>query len=319
MTINIGILMDPISTVNYKKDSSLAMLWAAKKKGWNIHYMEQKDLFIENGTARVKATPLDVFENPEAFYSLGEPETIDLGSLDVVLMRKDPPFDQEYIYSTYILEMAEQQGSLIVNKPQSLRDCNEKVFATHFAEYGPDHLVTSSETEIRRFYKEHKDIILKPLDGMGGTSIFRVGEKDPNLGVIIETLTQFGTQTIMAQKFIPEIVDGDKRVLMVDGVAVPYCLARIPAKGETRGNLAAGGLGEARPLTARDLEIAEAVGPALRDKGILFAGLDIIGDYLTEINVTSPTCIREIDHAYNTHIAEDLIDIIDEKLMRRNQ
>jgi len=317
MTINIGILMDPISTINYKKDSSLAMLWAAKMKGWNIFYMEQNDLFIENGIARAHTMPLDVFEDPEAFYSLGEPDTINLGSLDAILMRKDPPFDQEYIYSTYILEMAEQQGSLIVNKPQSLRDCNEKVFATQFDEFAPAHLVTASDREIRRFYNEHKDIILKPLDGMGGTSIFRVGENDPNIGVIIETLTQFGSQTIMAQKFIPEISDGDKRILLVDGVPAPYCLARIPAKGETRGNLAAGGCGEARPLTKKDREIAEAVGPTLRKKGILFAGLDVIGDYLTEINVTSPTCIREIDDAYNTHIAEDLIDVIDDKLKKR--
>lgn len=317
MTTKIGIIMDPISSVNYKKDSSLAMLWAAQDKGWSIFYMEQKDLFIENGVAKANMTKLQVFKNPDKFYELGQIICQNIAELDVVLMRKDPPFDQEYIYSTYILEMAENDGCLIVNKPQSLRDCNEKVFATQFPSLGPEHLVTASDTELRRFHSEHKDIILKPLDGMGGTSIFRVRENDANLGVIIETLTLYGRQTIMAQKFIPEIVDGDKRILMLDGEPVPFCLARVPAKGETRGNLAAGGKGIPQPLSSRDREIAEAVGPSLKAKGILFAGLDVIGDYLTEINVTSPTCIREIDNAYNTDIAGDLISIIENRLTKQ--
>lgn len=231
-------------------------------------------------------------------------------------MRKDPPFDNEYIYATYLLEQAEQQGTLVVNKPQSLRDCNEKFFATHFPELTPTTLISRRADILRKFAAEQRDIILKPLDGMGGSQIFRHREGDPNLSVILETLTLHGQQQIMAQRYIPEITQGDKRILMINGEPVPYCLARIPAQGETRGNLAAGGRGEARPLSARDQEIAAIVGPELKRRGLIFVGLDVIGDRLTEINVTSPTCIREIDAAYGTDIGGQLMDTLAQMLKR---
>lgn len=318
-TIRLGVVMDPIETVNIKKDTTLAMLWAAKDKGWQINYMRQQDLYLNGGEARAKMRPLDVFRpatmnGGEDFYRLGETEDTPLAELDVILMRKDPPFDNEFIYSTYILEAAERQGSLIVNKPQSLRDCNEKIFATQFPECCPPLVVSSDPQTLRDFHTEHGDVIFKPLDGMGGTSIFRVKQDDPNLGVILETLTAYGSQSIMAQRYLAGIVDGDKRILLVDGEPIDYCLARIPAKGETRGNLAAGGTGRAQPLTERDRWIANQVGPIAREKGLLFVGLDVIGDYLTEINVTSPTCVREIDNQYDTDIAGLLMECIERKL-----
>ncbi len=310
MTIKLGVVMDPIQSINYKKDSTLSMLWAAQGKGWAIYYMEQADLFIENSQAKATVKSLSVFHDPERWYEFNSNQTIALGDLDVILMRKDPPFDNEYIYSTYILEMAERDGCLIVNKPQSLRDCNEKVFATQFAHCCPPLMVTADANRLRTFHQEQQDVILKPLNGMGGSAIFRVKDNDPNLNVIIETLTEHGRTSIMAQRYIPEITKGDKRILMVDGEPIPYALARIPAQGETRGNLAAGGSGEARPLTERDRWICQQVAPTLKEKGLLFVGLDVIGDYLTEINVTSPTCIRELDTAYNLDIASQLMDRI---------
>jgi glutathione synthase len=261
--------------------------------------------------------PLTVFADPQHWFELGDEADAPLTELDVVLMRKDPPFDMEFVYSTYLLEQAERAGVLIVNRPQSLRDCNEKLFATQFPQCTPPTLVTRRADILREFAKEHRDIILKPLDGMGGTSIFRHREGDPNLSVILETLTNLGTQQIMAQAYLPAIKDGDKRILMINGEPVPYCLARIPAAGETRGNLAAGGRGEARPLSERDRWIAAQVGPTLREKGLLFVGLDVIGDYLTEINVTSPTCIREIDNAFNTGIGDQLMAAIAAQLDAR--
>ncbi|BCD99975.1 glutathione synthase [Marinicellulosiphila megalodicopiae] len=318
MSIKIGIVMDPIQQINYKKDSSLAMLWAASNKGWELFYMEQKDLFIENGVAKAEIKPLKVFENPDHFYELGDTQTIELSELDSILMRKDPPFDNEFIYSTYILEAAEREGCLIVNKPQSLRDCNEKIFATQFAQFCPPHLVTRSKAQILKFYAQHNDIIVKPLDGMGGSKIFRLQPNDPNVSVILETLTDFGQEQIMVQKYLPEIKEGDKRILMIDGEPIKYSLARIPAKGETRGNLAAGGSGRPQPLSESDFNIANAIGPMLKEKGLLFVGLDIIGEGLTEINVTSPTCIREIDAAYQTDIAGKLMNVIEAKLNARN-
>lgn len=314
MTIRIGVVMDPISDLNYKKDSTLAMLWAAQDRGWQLFYMEQRDLLLQQGVAMARMAPLQVFRDADRFYQLGEAQVQPLSDLDVVLMRKDPPFDNEYIYSTYILEAAERQGSLIVNRCQSLRDCNEKVFATQFPECCPPVLVSRDASLLKAFYAEHGDVIYKPLDGMGGSSIFRVKPDDPNLTVILETLTAFGTTTIMAQRYLPEIKDGDKRILMIDGEALPYCLARVPLAGESRGNLAAGGQGVAQPLTERDLWIARQIGPSLREKGLLFVGLDVIGDYLTEINVTSPTCIREIDKAYDLDIGGRLMDCIMEQL-----
>ena len=233
-------------------------------------------------------------------------------------MRKDPPFDTEFIYATYMLERAEIAGTLIVNKPQSLRDCNEKLFTAWFPELTPKTLVTRNNQKIREFHNENKDIIIKPLDGMGGSSIFRIGENDPNVGVILETLTAHSTQYAMVQEYMPEIVDGDKRILIVNGEPMPYCLARIPAQGETRGNLAAGGRGEARPLSASDKFIAETIAPELKKRGLFFVGLDVIGDKVTEINVTSPTCIREIEAAYPINISGKLMDAIEQNITRKN-
>ena len=317
MSVRLGIVMDPIASISYKKDSSLAMLLAAQARGWSLFYMEQQDLYQGESKARARMRPLKVFADPAHWFELGEEQDSPLAELDVILMRKDPPFDMEFVYSTYLLEQAENDGVLVVNRPQSLRDCNEKMFATLFPQCTTPTLVSRRPDIIREFAAKHVDVILKPLDGMGGTSIFRHRAGDPNLSVILETLTALGTQQIMAQAYLPAIKDGDKRILMIDGEPVDYCLARIPASGETRGNLAAGGRGEARPLTDRARWIAAQVGPTLREKGLLFVGLDVIGDYLTEINVTSPTCIREIDAAYNTDIGGKLMDAIDRKLKAR--
>jgi glutathione synthase len=317
MTIRLGVVMDPIEQINLKKDTTMAMLWAASDRGWSLSYMRQSDLYQLGDEPRARVAPLQVFRDSEQYFELGESQDIPLADLDVILMRKDPPFDNEFIYSTYILEAAEERGVLVVNRPQSLRDCNEKIFATQFPQCCPPLLVSRDPQRLRDFHQNHDDVIYKPLDGMGGSSIFRVKNDDPNIGVIIETLTDHGLRTIMAQRYLPEITDGDKRILMIDGEPVPYSLARIPAKGETRGNLAAGGSGRAQPLSDRDRWIAEQIGPTLKAKGLLFVGLDVIGDYLTEINVTSPTCAREIDQQFNTDIGGQLIDCIDSKLLKK--
>ena len=318
MSIRLGIVMDPISEISYQKDSSMAMLWAAQDRGWQLHYMEMQDLYQIHGQARARARALHVHRNEHHWYDLGEELDMPLGDLDVILMRKDPPFDNEFLYATHLLEMAEKSGSLVVNKAQSLRDCNEKLFATLFPDLTPTTLVSRRADLIREFAAEHDDIILKPLDGMGGASIYRHRKGDPNLSVILETLTGHGSQQIMVQTYLPAISAGDKRILMIDGEPVPYSLARIPASGETRGNLAAGGRGVAQPLSDSDRHIAGRVGPELRKRGLLFAGLDVIGDKLTEINVTSPTCIREIDAAYDTDIAGQLMQAIEGKLQQRH-
>lgn len=318
MSIRIGIVMDPISAIHYKKDSSLAMLLAARQRGWELSYMEPQDIYLQNGQAMGSMRPLQVFADPQRWYELGEAQLLPLSQLDVILMRKDPPFDNEFLYATHILEAAERDGVLVVNRPASLRDCNEKLFATRFPQCCPPNTVTRRADLLRTFIAEHGDVILKPLDGMGGSQIFRVNQNDPNISVIIETLTQHGQQQIMAQRYLPEIIDGDKRILMINGEPVPYCLARIPQAGETRGNLAAGGRGEARALSERDRWIAAEVGPELRRRGLLFVGLDVIGDYLTEINVTSPTCIREIDAAFDTDIGGKLMDCIEQQLKARH-
>ena len=317
MTVKLGVVMDPIADINVKKDTTLAMLLAAQRRGWELYYMEQSDLSLDQGLARATVRCLSVEDNPESWFEVGSPQDIALSDLDVVLMRKDPPFDMDFIYSTYILEAAQREGTLVVNDPRSLRDCNEKLFATQFPQCCPPLIVAASAARLKAFHAEHGDVIFKPLDGMGGASIFRVKAGDPNLSVIIETLTDHGRQQIMAQKFLPEIVDGDKRILMVDGVPAEYGLARIPMSGETRGNLAAGGSGVAMPLTDRERWICSQVAPVLREKGLLFVGLDVIGDYLTEINVTSPTCVRELDRAHQLDIAGDLMKAIASKLAAR--
>lgn len=314
MSIKLGIVMDPIQSINIKKDTSFAMLLEAQKRGYELYYMEMSDLYMHQGIAYASMREISVEYNYDKWFEFGAAVDQPLDQLDVILMRKDPPFDTEFIYATYMLERAEENGTLIVNKPQSLRDANEKLFTAWFAEHTPDTLVTRSATKIREFHQKHQDIILKPLDGMGGASIFRIKADDPNVGVIIETLTEHGHRYCMAQTYLPAIVDGDKRVLVIDGEPVPYCLARIPSQGETRGNLAAGGRGEPRPLTDADWKIARAVGPMLKAKGLIFVGLDIIGDRLTEINVTSPTCVREIEAQFEVNICGLLMEAIERRL-----
>jgi len=314
MSIKLAVVMDPIADITYKKDTSLALLHAAQQRGCELWYMEQGDLYIENGIAMGRMAPISVQMNPDNWFELGDYRQAPLSELNIIIMRKDPPFDSEFIYSTYILERAEQAGVLVANKPQSLRDCNEKVFATAFPELMTPTLVSRSANLLKQFHADHGDVIFKPLDGMGGSSIFRLKPDDPNVSVIIETLTNHGQQQIMAQRFIPEIIDGDKRILMIDGEPVPYTLARIPAKGETRGNLAAGGSGVTQPLSDENRAIAEQIGPILKQKGLYFVGLDVIGNSLTEINVTSPTCVREISRDSGIDVAGLLIDKLLEKL-----
>lgn len=314
MERSLGVVMDPIAAINYDKDTTLHLLLAAQQQGYKLFYMQQQNLFLDNGNPFAEVYPLQVFDDPQQWFKLDQPSTVPLQSLDVILMRKDPPFDSEYVYSTYILEAAEKLGTLVVNKPQSLRDCNEKVFATQFPQCTPPLIVTRNQKYLKEFLITHKDVVFKPLDGMGGTSIFRVKKGDQNLNVILETLTQNGQQSIMAQQYLPEICKGDKRIIVVDGEVIPYCLARMPSAEDFRGNLAAGGKGIVQPISERDLWIAQQVAPTLKELGLIFVGLDIIGDYLTEINVTSPTCIKEIDSTQNTAIADKLITAISERL-----
>jgi len=310
MGTSLGVIMDPIQSIYFYKDSTLAILLAAQAQGFELFYMEQSDLFIDNTGPKAQLRPLKVFNDANKWFELGDSRDAALEEMDVLVMRKDPPFDSEFIYSTYILEAAERRGSLVVNKPQSLRDCNEKVFATEFPQCTPPLLVSRDQERLKGFLTEHQDVVYKPLDGMGGTSIFRVKEGDQNLNVILETVTKQGTETIMAQKFMPQITQGDKRILVVDGEIIPFCVARIPTGSDFRGNLAAGGRGVVQPLSERDLWIAQQVAPTLKERGLIFVGLDVIGDYLTEINVTSPTCVQEIDRAQNTAIGEKLIAAI---------
>ncbi|MCH2056071.1 MAG: glutathione synthase [Thalassotalea sp.] len=317
MAIKLGVVMDPISTVKVAKDSSMAMMLEAQERGYEIFYIEMQDLYLDQGESRASVKPVKVFDDANHWYELGETQDVALADLDAIIMRKDPPFDTEYIYATYMLERAEEAGTLIVNKPQSLRDCNEKLFTAWFPELTPKTLVTRSDERIRAFHQANKDVIIKPLDGMGGSSIFRIKEGDANVGVIIETLTNHGSQYAMVQEYMPAIKDGDKRILIVNGEVMPYCLARIPAQGETRGNLAAGGSGEPRPLSASDKLVAETIAPELKKRGLYFVGLDVIGDKVTEINVTSPTCIREIEAAFPIKIAGKLMDAIEEVLSER--
>jgi glutathione synthase len=326
-TTKIAFVMDPLQTLSLYKDSTLAMIRACQERGLEIYYLQPQDILLWQGkpcgllkTIELRAdfaVALDHKIAGDDWYRLGAEKMTPLAELDVIMMRKDPPFDMEYIYTTYLLERAEEQGVLVVNKPQSLRDCNEKFFATAFADCGPELIVSRRADQLKQFHAQHNQVIFKKLDGMGGASIFRVMQGDPNLSVVIETLTENGQHQIMGQVYIPEIVDGDKRILLIDGKAVPYALARIPSAGETRGNLAAGGRGEGRELTARDRWIAEQVGPELARRGLVFVGIDVIGDYLTEINVTCPTCIRELDAQFSLDIAGNLMDVVLAKLTAR--
>ncbi|MCG5494599.1 glutathione synthase [Ectothiorhodospira variabilis] len=312
--IRLGVVMDPIAGIQVKKDSTLAMLLAAQSRGWHLHYLEQGDLWLEDGRVLASSRPLAVRDDPMHWYELDEAGTHPLADLDVILMRKDPPFDMEYIYTTYLLELAMAEGCHVVNHPASLRDANEKLFTAWFPQCCPPTLVSRDPGRIREFMAHQGDIVVKPLDGMGGVSVFRLTPGDSNTGVILETMTQRGTRTVMAQRFLPEYRQGDKRILLIDGEPVPYALARIPAEGENRANLAVGGRGEGLALSDRDQWICQQVGPRLKEKGLTFVGLDVIGDYLTEINVTSPTCIRELDTLFGLDIGDQLMGAIARKL-----
>lgn len=312
--LNFLIVMDDIATINYKKDTSLAMMWAISERNHGLAYCGIHDLWLDKGELCVDKQDLRVFKNPEKFYELDEKTTVKATDFDVILMRKDPPFDMNFLYALHLLEYAKRAGVLVVNDPNSVRACNEKLFATQFSEYMSPTIVTAKQSHIREFLNEHEDVIVKPLDGMGGMGIFRLTVDSPNIGSTLEILTQMESLPIMAQKYLPEIKEGDKRVLIVGGQVVPYCLARIPQGGETRGNLAAGGRGVAMPLTEAERAVAEKVAPTLLQNGLYFVGLDLIGAKITEINVTSPTCVREIDDQCGTQIAVDFIEFI-EKLV----
>lgn len=306
--------MDPIESITPYKDSSLAMLLEAERRSAEIYYFQQKDLKLVAGTAIGRARQLKVRDDDTAWFDLGDSEEVELGTLDTILMRKDPPFDMEYVYTTYILDRAHEAGAVVVNHPQALRDMNEKAYTAWFPDCTPLSLITRSMAEMKAFLLEHDRIVVKPLDGMGGRSIFVVHKEDKNANVIFETLTDSGQQFAMAQVFIPEISDGDKRILLIDGEAVPYALARIPTDDDYRGNLVTGAKGVGQELTDVDRAICEQVGPALRDAGVIFAGIDIIGDYLTEVNVTSPTGIRELDRQFDLNIAGLMFDAIEQAI-----
>ncbi|MEX2123575.1 MAG: glutathione synthase [Woeseia sp.] len=309
-TIQLGVVMDPIESIKPKKDSTLAMLLEAGRRGAEIHYLQQHDLRLIGGKAFGRSRVVSVRDDPDNWYEFGSSQDIPLADLDVILMRKDPPFDMEYIYTSYILERAELGGARVVNRPQSLRDMNEKAYTAWFNDCAPLTLVTRSMIDMKQFLKEHHRIVVKPLDGMGGRSIFVVAKGDNNANVIFETLTDNGRRFAIAQVYIPEINAGDKRILLVNGEPIPYALARIPSQDDNRGNLVMGAVGEGRELTDRDRWICSRVGPVLKERGVIFAGIDVIGDYLTEINVTSPTGIRELDAKYGLNIAGTLFDAI---------
>lgn len=307
----LGIVMDPIESITPKKDTSFAMLLEAGRRGYASYYLQQGDLRLVEGVACGRARRVEVRDQPEDFFTLGEPEDLELGDLDAILMRKDPPFDMEYIYTTYILDRAKVAGTLIVNAPQALRDMNEKVYTAWFPELCPATLVTRSMADIKAFIAEKQKIVVKPLDGMGGKSIFTIKAGESNTNVILETLTDYGQQFCIAQTFIPEIVDGDKRIIVIDGKPADYLLARVPNSEDGRGNLVMGAIGEGRPLGKRERMIGETVGARLAEAGVLFAGLDVIGDVLTEVNVTSPTGVRELDHEFGLNLAGDLFDRVE--------
>lgn len=314
MPFDIAVLMDPIGSIKIAKDTTFALLLEAQRRNWRLHYLTQGQMALRSGRAFGRLQTLQLREDPSDWFSLGEPLWRSLADMQVILARKDPPFDAQYLYDTLILGQAQREGSLVVNDPQGLRDMNEKLYALEFPQCCPPSLVARDPAELATFVREHVDCVLKPLDGMGGRSIFRARASDDNLKVILETLTGYGTQLALAQRYIPEILQGDKRILMIDGEPVPYALARIPPADDFRGNLAAGGRGQGQPLSERDRWIAAQVGPELRRRGMLFVGLDVIGDYLTEVNVTSPTCVRELDAQFGLTIAAQLFDRIEARL-----
>ena len=316
MTIRVGIVMDAIASIHYRKDSTLAMLWEAAARGFELYYFEQHNLFLRDSIPYGEARTLNVFRDPHQWFTLGAKKLMPLADLDVILMRKDPPFSEEYIYTTHLLDHAERLGTLVVNRPQALRDFNEKLFATYFPQCAPPALVTQSKEKLRAFWEECHDIVCKPLNSMGGKSIFRLREDDVNADVIFETLTDNETCYIMAQKFISAIKEGDKRILLIDGEPIPHALARVPQGNDWRGNLAVGAKGVVQPLSERDHFICAQVGPMLREHGLYFVGIDVIGNYLTEINITSPTGIRELDDALGENISAKLFDTIEQHLKK---
>ena len=311
--MKLAFILDPLDDIKTYKDSSYAMMQEAARRGHELFVLQQEDILCRNGAVSGRAASIQLTGAKTDWYALEARREVPLAAFDALLMRKDPPFDMEYVYSTYLLELAEGQGARVINRPRALRDCNEKFSITRFVSLTVPTLVTRLESELRAFLEAQADVVLKPLDGMGGASIFRLQRQDPNIGVVIETLTHYGRRTIMAQRYIPDIVDGDKRILLIDGEPVPYALARIPKPGETRGNLAAGARGVVRELSARDREIARTVGPVLAREGMLLVGLDVIGDYLTEINVTSPTGMREIMDQSGFDVAGMMIDAVERR------
>ncbi|HXR19066.1 MAG TPA: glutathione synthase [Steroidobacteraceae bacterium] len=318
--LRLAVVMDPIGHIKYAKDTTFAMLQAAQARGWSLHYLEQADLRLRDGTAEGNARALTVRPDPTDWYRLAEPALEPLGGFDVILMRKDPPFDTEYIYTSYILERAELAGALVVNRARGLRDINEKVYTAWFPQCCAPTLVARDMAELAAFARQYGKVVCKPLHGMGGHSIFVLDAADKNARVIFETLTQDGSHFAIAQKYLPEIVqDGDARVLLVDGEPVPYALARIPSAQDHRGNLAAGAQGVGRALTERDRWLCQQIGPAMRAAGMLFVGLDVIGGYVTEINVTSPTGVRELDRQFNLNIGDMLMAAIERALAQRSR
>ncbi len=314
MSRKLAVVMDPIAQIHYKKDSTLALLWEASARGYDLFYITPENLYSMDGKVYASAAPLEVFKNEQSWYRLQPLQEIELSILDVILMRQDPPFNMRYIFVTYLLELAEKSGVLVVNKPQALRDANEKFFINEFPQYAPTTLVSANPDKLRDFLMQHQDIVLKPLDGMGGASVFRLRPQDPNVGVVIETMTHYGQRLVMAQRYLKEIREGDKRILVINGEPIDYVLARIAKEGETRANLASGGHGVGQPLSAHDRKLAQSIGKVLKQRGILLAGLDVIGEHVTEINITSPTCIRELDEAFSLNISGVLFDAIESKL-----
>ncbi len=311
MAMKLAVVMDDIASINIKKDSTFAMLLEAQRRGYENYYLTQKDLFVSNGVAYGNMRSVQVQDDFDQWFELGEEKSTPLADCQIILMRKDPPFDMEYIYTTYMLELAEKAGSIVVNKPQSLRDANEKFATTWFPQCCVPTLVTRSPKQLKAFYAEHQDVIFKPLEGMGGSQVFHLKPNNSNTNVIIETLTDSGHHYIIAQRYIPEITQGDKRILIVNGEAIPYALARIPSDDDSRGNLARGATAKGIELSDRDRWICEQVGPTLKSMGLFFVGIDVIGDYLTEINITSPTCIRELDKLFDLNISAKLFDAIE--------
>lgn len=312
--MKFGVVMDPMGSINFKKDSTLSILIEAQSRKHDLIYMEPSSLFLREDGAYALTQEIKVIDDSENWFELSDTSEMRLSDLDMIVMRQDPPFDVNYIYNTYVLEAAERQEVIVVNKPQSLRDCNEKVFATEFPQCCTPFLVTSNQSLLKEFIKEHLDTVVKPLDGMGGSSIFRVRSLDPNIAVILENITKDGDTKVMIQKYIPEIVEGDKRILLIDGVPMEGAIARIPAEGELRGNLAAGASAVAKSLTNQDKWICDQVGPRLKELGLSLVGLDIIGDYLTEVNVTSPTCFREYKSLCDIDVASNFLDCLEIKL-----